>query len=186
MTIFDLMNLIDRMRDTAIVVTDADLDAPGPTIRYVNDAFVAMSGLARELAIGRSPRLLQGRDTDRRHTHALGASLREGRACRDVLLNYRADGSPYLCAVEIHPVHDGEGRITSFAAFEMEVERRRGRPSAEPFGRWRRVVSTALFASEVVPGLHFGRAGHAPGSGFARGSGFGSAPARTSAVPVRH
>lgn len=155
MTPFDLLSLVDRLRETAIVVTDVDLDAPGPTVRFVNDAFLAMSGLPREAVVGKSPRMLQGHGTDRRHTHAVGVALREGRPCRDVLLNYRASGEPYLCAVEIHPVRDAVGRVTAFAAFETEVERRRGRPANGVFGRWRRLDPRALFASEVSHACRF-------------------------------
>lgn len=153
MTIFELMGMIDRLRGTAIVVTDARLDRPGPTIRYVNDAFCAMSGFPRDAAIGGDPRMLQGPGTDRRHAQEFGRVLRAGAPCRDVLLNYRMNGEPYFCAIEAHPVRDGSGGIVAFAAFEAEVERRRGRPSGEAFGRWRRLDPGVLFAGEVAPDL---------------------------------
>ena len=48
----------------AMVITDADFDG-GPFIRRCNPAFCAMTGYTEEELIGRSPRILQGRDTDR-------------------------------------------------------------------------------------------------------------------------
>src|ERR1700710_1888917 len=49
----------------AVLVTTPDLDAPGPIIVYANPAFYRMTGYVREEVIGRSPRFLQGPETDR-------------------------------------------------------------------------------------------------------------------------
>lgn len=47
--------------DDAIVITRAEpLDEPGPEIIYVNQAFVDLTGYAREEAIGQTPRIVQG------------------------------------------------------------------------------------------------------------------------------
>lgn len=156
MTPFDLMQLIDRMRDTAIVVTDPTLDAPGPRIRFVNDAFLGMARYERDAVLGGTPRMFQGQATDLRRARTLGDRLRAGCGHREVLVNYRADGEPYNCAIEVCPVRDDDGRIVAFAAFETEVERRRGRPAGGAFGRWRRVGEGSRLMSEVAPSLWLG------------------------------
>ena len=54
----------------AILITNAELDEPGPRIEYANPAFTRLTGYAPEEVLGRSPRLLQGARTER---HALDA-----------------------------------------------------------------------------------------------------------------
>ncbi len=50
----------------AILITEAEpVDEPGPRILYVNEAFTRMSGHSLEEVMGKTPRILQGPDTDR-------------------------------------------------------------------------------------------------------------------------
>mgnify|MGYP006194192359 CR=1 FL=1 len=48
----------------SILVTDIDLDRPGPTVVFVNPAFEKMTGWTHDEIRVRSPRLLQGANTD--------------------------------------------------------------------------------------------------------------------------
>lgn len=48
----------------SILVTDADLERPGPIIVYANPAFERMTGWSARDVIGESPRILQGAKTD--------------------------------------------------------------------------------------------------------------------------
>ena len=47
-----------------ILITTAELDAPGPTIVYVNPAFERITGWSKSEAVGQTPRILQGPKTD--------------------------------------------------------------------------------------------------------------------------
>ncbi|PSQ92020.1 MAG: hypothetical protein BRD57_03500, partial [Proteobacteria bacterium SW_6_67_9] len=49
-----------ELADESVIITDADLDAPGPRIRYVNPAFERLTGHSREEVVGATPRILQG------------------------------------------------------------------------------------------------------------------------------
>src|SRR3546814_11289782 len=48
----------------AVIITDLDLEHPGPIIRYVNRMFEDMTGFAREEMLGNSPRILRGTTTE--------------------------------------------------------------------------------------------------------------------------
>src|SRR5690606_3474076 len=63
----------------SVVITDADLESPGPRIIYVNPAFERMTGYDAREVIGQSPRLLQGPRTDRTVLDSLRKALAEGR-----------------------------------------------------------------------------------------------------------
>ena len=47
--------------EEAVIITDNQLDPPGPHIEYVNPAFTEMTGYTEEEVLGQTPRLLQGR-----------------------------------------------------------------------------------------------------------------------------
>ena len=57
------MALVECAKD-AIIITEAQLDAPGPRIEYVNAAFTRMTGYGIEEIVGQTPRILQGPKTD--------------------------------------------------------------------------------------------------------------------------
>ena len=48
----------------SVLITDINLDTPGPAIVYVNPAFEMMTGWAKTEVLGKSPRILQGPKTD--------------------------------------------------------------------------------------------------------------------------
>jgi PAS domain S-box-containing protein len=130
MRVVDLVAALGESSETAIVVTDAALAAPGPTILYVNPAFCRMTGYEADEVVGRSPRMLQGERTNRLVLRGLSRALREGKPFSACLANYRKSGEEYLCQVDIRPVLNAAGTVEHFVAFEREVKRRRGRPAA--------------------------------------------------------
>ena len=80
----------------AIIVTGPGLDPPGPLIEYVNPGFEHMTGYAAHEVVGRSPRFLQGPNTDRAVLDRLAIALRAGLSFRGETVNYRKDGTEYL------------------------------------------------------------------------------------------
>lgn len=127
MTILELVKGFAHDLSTGIVVTDANLGDPGPSILYVNPAFERLVGHDAQSLFGRSPRTLQGNATSPFTTRAMGAALRAGQPFHTCLTNYRADGESYLCEIDIRPIVNGRGKIEHFIAFEREVVRRRVR-----------------------------------------------------------
>ncbi len=109
----------------AILITSADLDEPGPRIEYANPAFTRMTGYAAQEVIGRSPRFLQGPDTDRSVLDHLRARLEAGDPAQGEALNYRKDGSTYVVEWLITPVRESDGRITHWVSAQRDVTERR-------------------------------------------------------------
>jgi PAS domain S-box-containing protein len=129
MTTLELIRLFAHDHPVACAVSDV-APYPGPYLLYVNPAFERMSGYPLEALAGRSPRMLQGRQTERSLAARLRAAVVARRHVRTVLTNYRPDGSTYLCEVAIHPLPGPDGEPLHFLAFEREMLRRRGRPAA--------------------------------------------------------
>lgn len=108
-----------------ILVTNAQLDAPGPEILYINQAFTQMTGYHWSDLKGQTPRLLQGPRTDRKELARLSACLKEGREFKGSNVNYRKDGSPYLVEWNISPVRDDQGVVTHFISVQRDISQRR-------------------------------------------------------------
>lgn len=109
----------------AVVITTADLDNGGPEIVYVNDAFSMISGYTADEVIGKTPRILQGDDTDRAELNRLKERLSKGRPFTGELKNYTKDGEPYWLDISINPIFDDDGVMTHFTAIERDITERK-------------------------------------------------------------
>lgn len=106
---------------SAICITDADIDEPGPRIIYVNPAFEVMTGYRAEEVLGRHPRFLQGPLSDRRVLDRLRADLEAGRPFHGETINYRKDGTPFNIRWRIAALRDATGRVTNFVASQEDI-----------------------------------------------------------------
>ncbi len=109
----------------SVVITTTELDSPGPRIVYVTPAFCRMTGFTTEEIIGKSPRILQGPNTDRVTLARLRSQLAKGEPYSCELINYRKDRSQYLVHLTIDPVHDANGMVTHWVAVQQDVTERR-------------------------------------------------------------
>ena len=94
-------------------------------IEYVNAAFMAATGYAREEVIGQNPRTLQSGKTPRERYDELWAALLAGRVWRGELINKRKDGSEYLEMATISPVRQADGKITHYVAVKSDITAQR-------------------------------------------------------------
>ncbi len=152
MNLVELVRLFAEPLDVAVVLTDTDLDRPGPTVLYANPAFLRMSGYGSGEVLGHSPRLLQGPRTSREATMQIQRALRlEGRFL-GCLQNYRKCGEAYLCEIDVRALRRRDGLPEAYIAFEREVVRRRGRPMRGGGGRYRPRNETPVpFVEDPAP-----------------------------------
>jgi len=141
----------------AILITDAELDRPGPRILHANPAFCRMTGYRLDEVLGRTPRLLQGPDTERRVLRRLRRALERGQRFEAKAVNYRKDGSPFLLEWRVAPVFDDAGDIRYYVAIQRDVtdyERRlnmlRRQAEVDPLtGAWNRREVERLLEVEM-------------------------------------
>jgi PAS domain S-box-containing protein len=108
----------------SILITTADLDAPGPSIVYVNPAFETMTGWSRADVLGKSPRILQGPKTDFQIFDDLREKLRSGSIWEGQTVNYKRDGSEFWMEWSIVPLKDERGEIYQYVAIQRDVSAR--------------------------------------------------------------
>lgn len=105
----------------SILITELNLEKPGPKIVYVNDGFTKMTGYTPDEVIGKTPRILQGPKTDRAILDRLKRRLIEGQAFFGHSINYRKDGSEFINQWDIHPLLNREGEVTHWVSYQRDV-----------------------------------------------------------------
>ncbi len=95
---------------------------PDGFVQWVSPAFTAMCGYALgELSGKKLGPILQGEKTD----HAAAVRMREAvqahRPCRETILNYHKDGTPYWVEIAITPILDDAGLPLWMVAREREL-----------------------------------------------------------------
>ncbi|MCJ2011280.1 PAS domain-containing protein, partial [Methylobacterium sp. J-076] len=136
MTALELIRAVAREAPVSIIVTDAVITSPGPTIVFANAAFEVLVGRQIEDIIGRSPRFMHGKETRRTALDMFRRALESGTRFHGYLTNYRADGTKYRAEIDCRPIHAADGRIENFVSFGREVSRRIGRPATNATGRY--------------------------------------------------
>ncbi len=106
----------------AILITEAEpQDEPGPRIIYVNDAFTKMTGYTADEVIGKSPRILQGPNSNKEDLSKLGRALRNWESSEVTTINYKKNGEEFWINFNVTPVADNLGRYTHLIAIERDV-----------------------------------------------------------------
>ena len=100
-------------KNQVIVLTDTNLK-----IVYSSKNMKAMNGYTAEEVAGASPKMFQGAKTCKTTSLAIRNAVDKGIPFEETILNYRKDGSEYLCHIKGFPIHDKQGKLIHFIAFE--------------------------------------------------------------------
>ncbi|SMO33353.1 PAS domain-containing protein [Fodinibius sediminis] len=109
----------------SILITELNLEEPGPEIVYVNDGFCEITGYSREEVMGKTPRILQGPKTDREVLDKLKERLINGQCFFGQAINYRKDGSEFVNQWDIHPLTNEEGVPTHWVSYQHDITERK-------------------------------------------------------------
>ena len=143
-----LETAVSRLTDIVLITDAAPIEAPGPRIVFVNDAFERRTGYSREEVLGKSPRFLQGPNTQRDELDRIGAALRKTEPVRAELINYKKNGAEFWLDLDIFPLSDPNGAVTHFVAVERDITERKLSEQALMEGEQR---YAALFKSAPLP-----------------------------------
>jgi PAS domain S-box-containing protein len=94
---------------------------PDNPIVFVNDAFLNLTGYARDEIMGRNCRFLQGLETDQGTVARIRQAIAAGEGIETEILNYRKDGTPFWNALVISPVRDEANALTHFVGCQYDV-----------------------------------------------------------------
>ncbi len=108
-----------------MLITDPNL--PDNPIVFANNAFLRLTGYAREEVVGRNCRFLQGPETDPADVKRLRDAIARRAQIEMEIINHRKDGSRFHNRVLISPVFDEDGHLTYFFASQFDVTLERDR-----------------------------------------------------------
>ena len=100
----------------SILITDAT--AKGKII-YANKAFKKLTGHDSSEVIGKTPRVLQGKGTDKKVIERLSVALKTGRKFEGKAINYKKDGTPFIMYWRVLPIKVGK-KIEAWVAIQRE------------------------------------------------------------------
>ena len=116
----DAVLMLESMTES-VLLTTTDLSSPGPYIIYVNPAFAAMTGWAREEVIGKSPRILQGPETEYGIFYDLREKLENGDIWSGRTINYKKSGESFYMQWSIVPIKNSAGEVHQYLAVQKDV-----------------------------------------------------------------
>jgi diguanylate cyclase (GGDEF)-like protein/PAS domain S-box-containing protein len=120
-----LESSIARLNDIVIITEAGPFNAPGPRIVFVNEAFERRTGYSPEEVIGRTPRLLQGQNTQRSELDRIRAAMEQWQPARVDLINYKKNGEAFWVDLEVSPVWDEARKLTHWVAVGRDITERK-------------------------------------------------------------
>ncbi len=120
-----LESCVSRLNDIILITEAEPFLEPGPRIVYVNDAFERRTGYKREEVLGKSPRILQGPNTQREELNRIGAAMQNWQPVRAELINYTKTGEEFWIELDIAPVKDETGCYTYWISVERDITERK-------------------------------------------------------------
>lgn len=104
----------------SIVITDLQA-----RIEYANQAFCQVTGYSFDEVRGINPRVLQSGKTSPDVYRDMWAHLSQGKPWNGEFTNRRKDGSEYIEAVRVSPVHQADGSVTHYLAIKEDITHRK-------------------------------------------------------------
>ncbi len=113
-----LQLVIDASHDGIVV---AEQEGDDNILIYANAAFEALTGYAREDILYQDCRFLQAGDRDQAGLQVIREALKQGKPCRQVLRNFRKDGSLFWNELSITPIYNESDNLVYFIGIQKNV-----------------------------------------------------------------
>ena len=114
-----LLQLVIEASNDGIVVAEQEGD--DNILIYANPAFERLTGYAVDDILYRDCRFLQGEDRDQPGLQAIREAVKSNQPCRQVIRNYRKDGTPFWNELSISPVFNDNDQLTYYIGIQKDV-----------------------------------------------------------------
>ncbi|WP_026998111.1 PAS domain S-box protein [Flectobacillus major] len=106
----------------AVIITEANpVEGLEPKIVFVNKSFTNMTGYRPSEAIGKSPAILHGKNTDPKALQAIKEALIQEKPCEVDIINYKKNQDEYWVHISISPVYNHAGKLIYWIALERDI-----------------------------------------------------------------
>lgn len=116
---------IARLNDVILISEAEPTDAPGPMVTYVNQAFENMTGYTAAEIIGKSPRFLQGPESQSDALKKIKSALAKWEPVKTELINYKKNGDKFWVELDIVPVSIKNKTFTHWVAIQRDITQRK-------------------------------------------------------------
>lgn len=113
-----LQLVIDASNDGIVV---AEQEGDDNILIYANRAFEQLTGYASADILYQDCRFLQGSDRDQPGLAAIRQALQNQQPCRQIIRNYRKDGSSFWNELSITPVRNEADQLTYYIGIQKNV-----------------------------------------------------------------
>jgi PAS domain S-box-containing protein len=114
-----LLQLVVDASNDGIVV--AEQEGEDNILIYANPAFERLTGYRSDDILYQDCRFLQRDDRDQAALEVIRQALKAQKPCRQVLRNYRRDGSAFWNELSITPVFNEADQLTYFIGIQKDV-----------------------------------------------------------------
>ncbi|GAA0566939.1 PAS domain S-box protein [Halomonas salifodinae] len=116
-----LERIVDASEDGIVV---AEQEGDETILIYVNQGFERLTGYSADEILYQDCRFLQNDDRDQPALDKIRQALADGHPCREVLRNYRKDGTLFWNELSITPVYDEDDQLTYYIGVQKNVTER--------------------------------------------------------------
>lgn len=115
----NLLQLVVEASNDGIVVAEQEGD--DNILIYANPAFQRLTGYAVDDILYQDCRFLQGEERDQPGLEVIRQAVRSRKPCRQIIRNYRQDGSAFWNELSITPVFNEADQLTYFIGIQKDV-----------------------------------------------------------------
>ncbi|VVM80050.1 Blue-light photoreceptor [Pseudomonas fluorescens] len=115
-----LLQMVVNASNEGIVIAEKEGEQDNILI-YVNPAFERMTGYSSEEILYQDCRFLQAGDRDQASLRVVRETLDQGGSCREILHNYRKDGTPFWNELSLSTVKNSADGQTYFVGVQKDV-----------------------------------------------------------------
>ncbi|MHA6575110.1 PAS domain-containing protein [Pseudomonas yamanorum] len=115
----ELLKMVVEASNDGIVVAEQEGDEH--ILIYANPAFMRLTGYSADETLYQDCRFLQGDDRDQAGLAAIREAIRNLQPCRQIIRNYRKDGSAFWNELSITPVFNEADQLTYYIGIQKDV-----------------------------------------------------------------
>lgn len=112
---------LNRYTEAVDEIAIVSKTTPKGIITYVNDAFVSISGYAKEELIGKPHNIVRHPDNPPQFFYDMWQTLKHGRTWKGILKNLRKNGQTYYVKSAIIPMLNAKGEVEEFIAIRYDI-----------------------------------------------------------------
>ena len=115
----ELLKLMVETSEDGIVIAEQEGDEH--ILIYANPAFMRLTGYNADETMYQDCRFLQGDDRDQAGLVAIREAIKSHQPCRQIIRNYRKDGSAFWNELSITPVFNKADQLTYYIGIQKDV-----------------------------------------------------------------